>query len=458
MISPAKMKVIQVDVTNSCIHHCSNCTRFCGLHEKNFMMGLEDFKTAVDSLRDFKGIVGVMGGEPTLNPHFPEMIKYLAEARPGGRTAAPFLEPVRDFNDFHRNCRNSLTGVRRGLWSALGRRYYENLEMISDIFPYQCLNDHKNPGLHQALLLPRKELGIRDEDWYPLRDKCWIQNEWSASVTPKGAFFCEIAAALDMLFDGPGGWKVEAGWWKRTPDEFGDQLNWCEFCSAALAVPRIEGNRETDIVSPGIWEKLKDRKAWKIVNDRCRVFDTENYHSEDYSVNYDGEPYISGEDTRVSQDTGRSLFPHEIACTAPGSENLGSPFRRITAEDARSLAFADWVLILREPLPENTRIFLQNAVFNPGVLYYADGGKFIFLNRRASSLAGCGELPSDFGRLKKLYPPGKRFNWTDWRAPDQVSVRKMLRSFRSRAGNILRNRFYRPGDRFTMFGRGDRNA
>ena len=34
MISPADMKIIQIEVTNSCIHHCSNCTRFCGLHEK----------------------------------------------------------------------------------------------------------------------------------------------------------------------------------------------------------------------------------------------------------------------------------------------------------------------------------------------------------------------------------------------------------------------------------------
>ena len=61
-----------------------------------------------------------------------------------------------------------------------------------------------------------------DEVWLPLRDKCWVQNEWSASITPKGAFFCEIAAALDMLFDGPGGWKIEPGWWRRTPEEFGD--------------------------------------------------------------------------------------------------------------------------------------------------------------------------------------------------------------------------------------------
>ena len=103
MISPADMKIIQIEATNSCIHHCSNCTRFCGLHEKNFMMSVEDFRRAVDSLADYGGIVGVMGGEPTLNPHFTEMIRYLAKARSGGRKSPGLLAPVADFNKFHQD-------------------------------------------------------------------------------------------------------------------------------------------------------------------------------------------------------------------------------------------------------------------------------------------------------------------------------------------------------------------
>lgn len=426
MISPASMKIIQIEVTNSCIHNCSNCTRFCGLHEKNFMMSQEQFEQAVDSLAEYRGIVGVMGGEPTLNPRFPEMIRYLKQARPGGKSPRQLLAPVRNFNRFHRCNWNNLTNVKRGLWSALGKRYYENLEAISDIFPYQCLNDHKNAGLHQALLIPRKELGIPDEEWFRLRDKCWIQNEWSASITPKGAFFCEIAAALDMLFDGPGGWRVEPGWWKRTPDEFGDQLHWCEMCSAALAVPRIEGNRETDIISPGIWEKLKDRKAWKVVNDRCRVFDVANYDKDRYSVNYSGEPYLSGSDLRVSQDTGSTLFPHEIAVLSRegGTPPVGEKFVSITEERAAKLDFKDWLLIVSGTLPEATVEFIGHAVFNPGVLYYTPLGRAVFLNRRASSLAGCGTLPLPLCELKKLYPAGKRYRWSNWETPDRISLRE----------------------------------
>ena len=27
--------------------------------------------------------------------------------------------------------------------------------------------------------------------------------------------FCEVAASLDYLFDGPGGYSLEKGWWKH---------------------------------------------------------------------------------------------------------------------------------------------------------------------------------------------------------------------------------------------------
>lgn len=408
-------------------------------------MSMDEFRKAVDSLKDFKGIIGIMGGEPTLNPHFPEMIQYLHEVRPEGKKSNGLLAPVKNFNQFHKSFWNDTRRAKRGLWSALGNRYYENLEAISDIFPYQCLNDHKNSGLHQALLISRKELGISDEEWIPLRDKCWIQNEWSASITPKGAFFCEIAAALDMLFDGPGGWPVEPGWWKRTPAEFGDQLHWCEMCSAALAVPRIEGNRETDFISPGIWEKLKDRKTWKIINNRCRIFDTAHYDKSKYSFNYSGEPYLSGKDIRVSQDTGSTLYPHEISVlSAEGfKQPSGEKFHAVSEKDASKMKFADWLLIQEEDIPEATVQYMTNAVFNPGVLYYADGGKLIFINRRASALRNCSVLPLGIRDLKKLYSKKKQYNWSNWKTPEKPSLHERWLKLRHRLDDSWH---YRTGE------------
>ena len=83
MRSPKDMQIIQIDITNACPNTCSNCTRFCGHHKKPFFMDFDTFKQAVDSLQDFPGMVGIIGGEPTLHPEFEKFADYLRDSRIG---------------------------------------------------------------------------------------------------------------------------------------------------------------------------------------------------------------------------------------------------------------------------------------------------------------------------------------------------------------------------------------
>lgn len=62
MRSPADMETIQIELTNACVHSCSNYTRLCGDHKNTFFMNWETFERAVDSLRGFEEIIGMMGG------------------------------------------------------------------------------------------------------------------------------------------------------------------------------------------------------------------------------------------------------------------------------------------------------------------------------------------------------------------------------------------------------------
>ncbi|XME04395.1 radical SAM protein [Lachnospiraceae bacterium C1.1] len=64
-------------MTNACNLRCSNCTRFCGNHKKPFLMDIETFRKAVDSLKDFDGVTGIIGGEPTLHPDFENFALYM---------------------------------------------------------------------------------------------------------------------------------------------------------------------------------------------------------------------------------------------------------------------------------------------------------------------------------------------------------------------------------------------
>ena len=292
MRSPKDMATIQIDITNACIHNCSNCTRLCGHHKHPFFMNWETFKRAVDSLEGFEGRIGIMGGEPTIHPEFKRFVEYVAEKFNVSKEFNYFISPTSNFIvDRKLEERNySLTyeydGVVAqrtqgpGLFSSISSNYYKYYELIQDVFNYQCLNDHSHECFHQPVLVSRHDLKIEDDDWKKLRDNCWIQNKWSATITPKGCFFCEIAGALDMLFCGPGGWPIEKGWWKRTPEDFKDQLHWCEICGLALNTCSRDANEEIDDVSPLLLEKLKSVDSPKLRKGKIYLYDEQNETSD----------------------------------------------------------------------------------------------------------------------------------------------------------------------------------
>ena len=164
MRSPKKMGIIEIDITNACVHQCANCTRFCGHHEKTFFMSFDKFKEAVDSLEGFEGMVGVIGGEPTLHPDFERFTDYIREKR----TKASFnlsWGPIEDmqFHIFTTVDKGMTPETRAVLLSSLSPSYYKNFEAINDTFEYQLLNDHSSESLHQALLMSRKELPISEK-------------------------------------------------------------------------------------------------------------------------------------------------------------------------------------------------------------------------------------------------------------------------------------------------------
>lgn len=452
MKSPADMQIIQIDITNACTKKCSNCTRFCGNHRKPFMMDFETFKRAVDSMEGFPGIVGIMGGEPTLHPQFEEFARYFASKFGTGGPLENGRKPISSFNahivgkvfDIENN-------NRRGLWSIMGKRYYEHYELIQETFGYQVVNDHASPSDHAALLITRKELGIPDDEWVKMRDACWIQNRWSASIHPKGAFFCEVAAALDATFDGPGGWPIEPGWWKRKPEDFKEQLKYCEMCSACLKVPTRDANQETDDVSPLMYDKLVQIRSPKIKQKLINIVPVgvsvgagqEKISGRIVETN---TPYLPDSDhsLRVGP-TNRTIYPKRFDAIVLDHGDLAamqgilskraqfddvvatatefSPELRLLCESATvktletrglaggealnsalaKLAFSDWCVLITPgfAIPEDFMARLREVVLNPGSLYFMKAQTkegalppFVMFNALALSLRG--HLPNPF--------------------------------------------------------------
>lgn len=251
MIPIYEMKTIHIEVTNACNLSCANCTRFVGHHKKPFFMDLELVRKGIESLKGYKYGIGLMGGEPTLHPKFEEICRI-------------FQEMIPDKS-------------KRQFWTnGWGWKKYEKI-ILETFEPTNIVyNDHSNPlvGWHQPLLIAIKDV-VDDEDlMWELIDDCWIQRRWSASITPKGAFFCEVAAAQDILFDGPGGYPIEKGWWEKTPLEFRDQVErYCPNCGASIPFQKVSAHLEYDMVSKSIVEKLEKVLSPKFIKGRIRIFD-----------------------------------------------------------------------------------------------------------------------------------------------------------------------------------------
>jgi hypothetical protein len=298
LVSPADHKIVQLEITNRCFLNCSNCTRLVGHQAQPYEMDRETFSKAVESVADHPGMVGIMGGEPTLHRDFAWLVGHYASVIDPGVRYERLRQPVADLAAYRSKYAASLHH-RRGIWSAIGPRFLEHLELISDVFGYWCLNDHRHQGRHQALLMARQDLGIPADQWRALRDRCWVQRTWSSSVNPAGAYFCEVAAAIDWtLFGGCHAWPIEPGWWRRTPADFDGQLALCEYCAAPLNVPARLPEENRDDVTPTLVPLLAAAGSPRVERGRIVVHDSADAGQSSFGV----EGYMRQGDGRVDND------------------------------------------------------------------------------------------------------------------------------------------------------------
>ncbi len=252
----AEMNIIQIDVSNICDRSCANCTRFCGHYrpEKLYFMDVDYYEKAVKSLKDFPGVIGMIGGEPTLHPRFPELCEIL--------------------------CSYVSEKKRRGLWSNKGGKFREYKKIIDRTFGHFNLNDHISHDIFHTPILVASEDMIKDgrltEDaWRKYTDTCWVQTTWSATINPKGAYFCEVAAMLHFLFDGKNGWDIvqEPRWWEKKVPEYSSQIEWaCRKCGCQLPLRPRRSSEGIDDVSPSNLDRLTAAGSPKIKKGKYELF------------------------------------------------------------------------------------------------------------------------------------------------------------------------------------------
>lgn len=214
-------------------------------------MDLETVAKSISSLDGYPYEIGIMGGEPTMHPQFKEICLLFQKMIPNRR--------------------------QRALWTN-GLKWKEYEDIIKETFDEDRIiyNDHKDAGVgeHQSLLLAAADILEDKELMWRLIGNCWVQWRWAAAITPKGGFFCEVAAAQDYLFNGLGGYPLEKGWWNKNPNEFMDQVKrYCPNCGAAVPMSGVDAHAPYEIVSKSIAERLKKSESPKFLSGNYKLVD-----------------------------------------------------------------------------------------------------------------------------------------------------------------------------------------
>ena len=280
MIPPRKQWCIQIDVTNACPRACSNCTRMSAHARTPFFITPDEFARAVASARDFltesepdlygrPKLIGVIGGEPLVHPQFAALCEILVNEIP------------------ERRC--------RGLWTGLALEHHSCRDLVRATFGYLNHNPHDTQCIHQPVLVAVEDV-IRDEGrMWELIDACELQRKWSSAITPKGFFFCEVAAAMDMIFEGPGGIPVTPGCWRHDLADYRDQIErWCPRCGVCLPLPGRPDHQRVDDLSRSNLQLLRKLGSPRVKKGDYVLFDPSAYQEQRNRVGWQPLRYLRG--------------------------------------------------------------------------------------------------------------------------------------------------------------------
>lgn len=234
--------VIQIWVTRACDRACYHCTQGSNLRahpEHRTFMTTEQFETAVLSLKDYFGIVGVFGGNPTLHPEFRLLCEILQKHIPFARRGLWCNHP----RGHGKVMRETFNPAFSNLNVHLCQEAYDEFKRD---WPESRPFGLKQDSRHGPPFVALQDVIDYEEDRWDEIVTCDINRFWSAMIGVfRGelrAWFCEIAGAQSILHqheeDYPDtGVPVSQfpDWWKLGPASFANQVRFhCHACGVPL--------------------------------------------------------------------------------------------------------------------------------------------------------------------------------------------------------------------------------
>lgn len=235
--------VLQIHITRSCDLACTACTQGSNLAGKPTIMSLENFELACASLKGYNGVVGIFGGNPTLHPRFPDVLRILSQyisfeqrglwsnnLRQHGKICRETFNPSISNINVHGNALVYADMIRD--WPELANYKGTNLKGLEDSRhspPYVAMKDMED---------------LSNDDMYRLIESCDVNQLWSSMICQfRGevrGFFCELAGAQSMLHEHDKSYPDTGvpcvdGWWRAPMESFAEQVQkHCFECGVPL--------------------------------------------------------------------------------------------------------------------------------------------------------------------------------------------------------------------------------
>lgn len=190
--------IIQIHITRSCDLSCIGCTQGSNLAGKPTIMTLENFERACESLRDYYGVIGIFGGNPTTHPKFTEICRILERIIPFEQRGL-WSNNLRGYGNL---CREIFNPAVSNLNVHTSKEAYEEFKRDWPEANLIGIHDSRHSPPYVAMR------DMEDMDWrevHKLIEGCDINQLWSAMICQfRGelrAFFCELAGAQSMLHE-----------------------------------------------------------------------------------------------------------------------------------------------------------------------------------------------------------------------------------------------------------------
>jgi hypothetical protein len=160
---------------------------------------------------------------------------------------------------------------RLGFWVS---KFFtkEKEDYIRANYGYINYNPHAEPVEHSAVLVSSKSIIPDPVERRKVQDKCWLQDKWSGSITPKGLYHCEVAGSLDMILNYNLGKNISD--WDKPIEYFEDQITtFCDICGVCMSLKGKMDKERIDIMTPDNIELFKQVGSPRILRNEYEVFD-----------------------------------------------------------------------------------------------------------------------------------------------------------------------------------------